>query len=245
MIAALQVLAGVLIGYLVLCISESASHRHLLHAQPKFRRFWKRMSGLGDYIHNSWYSHHVVHHYRTFRQDYVTQFKSADEEETLKADLIRRGKKQISLNSYGLRVGNFKQWIKYLYPHLPHYVLMCYLGGLWFSLGALVPLLFYQWLAHFAHPYLHMNYQLALKNASPLMRPFLRSTYFRFLAQHHFMHHKYVECNFNLMLGGDVIWQCQRFPSAEDYAEMLALGMFVAPADSPDPELNLQTANHL
>ena len=69
----------------------------------------------------------------------------------------------------------------------------------------------------------------ALTTASPLMRPFLRSRYFRFLAQHHFLHHKYVHCNYNLLLGGDLVWQRQRYPSREDYREMQALGLYVAP----------------
>lgn len=225
----LQVLKGLVIGYGVLCISESASHRHFLHASPAIRRFWQRIGAVGRYIHNSWYSHHVVHHYRTFRQDYVTQFRSAAEETRLAADLTRRGKRQIALNSYGLRVGSPKEFVKYVYPHVPHYALLCYLGGGWFTLGALVPVAFYQWLAHFAHPYLHMNYAKALASCSPLMRPFLRSPYFRFLAMHHFLHHKYVNCNYNLLLGGDWVWRCQRLPNAEDYREMQALGMYVAP----------------
>lgn len=225
----IQILKGIVIGYAVLCISESASHRNFLHASPKIRKFWQRIGAIGRYIHHSWYSHHVVHHYRTFRQDYVTQFSSAAEEAHLRADLKQRGKEQIARNSYGLRVGSPKEFIKYVYPHVPHYALLCYLGGGWFTLGALLPVFAYQWLAHFVHPYLHMNYEQALHSASPLMRPFLRSAYFRFLAQHHFLHHKYVHCNYNLLLGGDLVWRCQRLPSEEDYLEMQALGLYVAP----------------
>lgn len=223
-----QILCGILLGYLVLCVSESASHRCFLHASRSIRNFWKRMGPIGNYIHNSWYSHHVVHHYRTFRQDYVTQFRSAAEEQALREDLSRQNKQQIALNSYGLRIGSFKEFIKYVYPHVPHYALLCYLGGPWFTLGALLPVWVYQWLAHFVHPYLHMHYDLALASASGPMRWFLHTPYFRFLAQHHFLHHKYVHCNYNLLLGGDLIWGQQRFPSAENYAEMQALGMYVS-----------------
>ncbi len=235
----IQILSGVLIGYAVLCVSESASHHHFLHAGPRIRKFWQRMGAIGSYVHNSWYSHHVVHHYRTFCLNHVTQFRSPEEEIALREDLTLRGKRQIALNSYGLRVGSFKEFIKYVYPHVPHYALLCFWGGPWFSLGALLPVLFYQWLAHFAHPYLHMNYAQALKSASPWMLPFLRSRYFRFLAQHHFLHHKYVHCNFNLLLGGDLIWRKQRLPSPEDYIEMQALGMYVAPEDIHVSDVNL------
>lgn len=235
----IHLVSGLVLGYALLCISESASHRHFLHASPRIRKFWKQIGGIGNYIHNSWYSHHVVHHYRTFRQDYVTQFKTPDEERSLRADLTRRGKQQIVLNSYGLRVGSLKEFIKYVYPHVPHYTLLCYLGGSWFTLGAMLPVLFYQWLAHYAHPYLHMNYELALQTASPLMRHFLHTPYFRFLAQHHFLHHKYVHCNYNLLLGGDPVWRRQRFASPADLAEMQALGLYIAPAQLKNSELSL------
>lgn len=222
-----QILIGLVLGYGVLCISESASHNHLLHANRKLRKTWLKLGKLGAYIHNSWYSHHVVHHYRTFKQDHVTQFTSTPEEQDLRHNLAEMGKRQISLNSYGLRVGAPKEWFKYMYPHLPHYSLLCWLGGGWFTLGALGPLFFYGWLAHYVHPYLHLSYDQALKTCSPLMRPFLHSAYFKFLAQHHYLHHRYVDTNFNLLLGGDFFWRRQRFASEADRQDMLKLGLFV------------------
>ncbi|MFN4149458.1 MAG: hypothetical protein ACK4IX_00810, partial [Candidatus Sericytochromatia bacterium] len=129
--------------------------------------------------------------------------------------------------SYGLRVGSPKEWLKYLYPHLPHYILLCFLGGKWFTIGALFPLFFYEWLAHFVHPYVHMSYNEALRTAPNSIRWFLLTPYFKFLAQHHYLHHKYVNCNFNLLLGGDIIWKNQRFPNSEDIIEMKKLGIIM------------------
>jgi len=222
-----EILTGLIIGYIVLSISESASHNHFLHGSRKIRNFWLKIGKLGGYILHSWYSHHVVHHYRTFKNDHITQFTSEEEEKNLSDDLKAMGKKQIVLNSYGLRVGSPKEWVKYLYPHLPHYLLLCFIGGGWFTVGALFPLFFYEWLAHFIHPYLHMPYDKALETSSPLMRLFLLTPYFKFLAQHHYLHHRYVNCNFNLLLGGDIIWRCQRFLNQEDIIEIKKLGLFV------------------
>ncbi|MFN8674426.1 MAG: hypothetical protein U0457_20395 [Candidatus Sericytochromatia bacterium] len=222
-----HIIIGIVIGYIVLSISESASHNYFLHGEKKIRIFWEKLGKLGSYILNSWYSHHVVHHYKTFKKDYVTQFSSKEEEEKLKNELFLIGKKQIVLNSYGLRVGSSKEWIKYSYPHLPHYLLMCYIGGFWFTIGAIFPLFFYEWLAHFVHPYLHMSYNEALKNSSPFIRWFLLTPYFKFLAQHHYLHHRYVNCNFNLLLGGDFFWKRQRFSTEANLLEMEKLGLFV------------------
>ena len=76
-----------------------------------------------------------------------------------------------------------------------------------------------------------MPYEKALKTASPFMKWFLLTPYFKFLAQHHYLHHRYVNCNFNLLLGGDVICRKQRFPNEEDLIEMKKLGLFVKSKD--------------
>ena len=129
MIIVEEILTGLIVGYIVLCISESASHNYFLHGSHKIRKFWAKIGKIGKYILNSWYSHHVVHHYRTFKKDHITQFESKEAEIKLSEDLKAMGKKQIVLNSYGLRVGSPKEWMKYLYPHLPHYILLCFFGG--------------------------------------------------------------------------------------------------------------------
>jgi hypothetical protein len=227
-----QILTGLVVGYIILSISESACHNFLLHGTKKLLNFWSKVGKFGGYMLHSWYSHHVVHHYRTYKNDYITQFTSEEEETKLREDLTAMGKKQIALNSYGLRVGSPKEWVKYSYPHLPHYLTMCFIGGGWFSVGAIFPLFFYEWLAHYIHPYMHMPYEQALKTASPLMRLFLLTPYFKFLAQHHYLHHRYVDCNFNLLLGGDIIWQCQRFANEEDILELKKLGLFVSPTSN-------------
>jgi hypothetical protein len=222
-----KILTGLIVGYLVLCLSESAFHNYFLHGSKKVRNFWPKIGKLGYYILNSWFSHHVVHHYRTYKKNHITQFTSEQEQNKLTDDLKAMGKKQIALNSYGLRVGSPKEWIKYVCPHLPHFTLMCLIGGGWFTIGALFPLFFYAWLAHYIHPYMHSSYEKSLNTASPLMKLFLLSPYFKFLAQHHYLHHRYINCNFNLLLGGDLIWGCQRFASHDDIIEMQKLGIFV------------------
>jgi hypothetical protein len=224
-----QIFCGLMMGYVLLCISESLSHNHFLHGSKKIRNIWKKTGLLGNYVLNSWYSHHVVHHYRTFKTNHITQFNSKAEENDLSLDLSAMGKRQIVKNSYGLRVGSPKEWIKYFYPHIPHYLALCLLGGGWFSLGACFPMFFYGWLAHFVHPYLHMSYEKALMTASPSMKFFLRTPYFKYLAQHHYLHHRYVNCNFNLMLGGDFFWRSHRIANQADIEHMQELGIYTKP----------------
>ena len=96
---------GMVLGYIFFSIAESVIHKYILHANTRRRRFWDKLGYLGIYINNSWYSHHVVHHCKTFRTDHVTMFDSKQQEQELSDYLTKNGKEQIVLNSYGLRVG--------------------------------------------------------------------------------------------------------------------------------------------
>ena len=54
-------------------------------------------------------------------------------------------------------------------------------------------------------PYLHMPHQRALRQAPAVTAWLLERRYFRAMARSHFMHHRYMANNFNLLLGGDVL----------------------------------------
>lgn len=221
-----EVLFGLFMSYFSVSITESLSHGKLLHASNRRVRSWSKLGVIGAYIRASWYSHHVVHHFRTFRTNYVTMFSSSAEEKDLKNSLIETGKEQVVLNSYGLRVGGTYRKIQYLYTHIIQLVLICYFCGNWPALGVLIVVVFYVWLAECIHPYIHLPYSDALRLTNGPMKLFVRSSYFKYLASHHFIHHKYIDCNFNLVLGGDYFLRCHRPPSSTDIAEMKSLGLF-------------------
>lgn len=222
-----QIVLGIVLGYILFSITESVVHRYILHAQGRRRKSWRKLGRLGVYINNSWYSHHVVHHNKTFTTNYVTMFDSKQQERELSDFLTKNGKEQIVLNSYGLRVGGFYERLQYLYPHLLWFFVICYLGGVWLTLGALVPLFLYIWVAEYVHPYIHLPYYKAIDAAPSFMRLVIKTRYFKYLARYHFLHHKYISCNFNLMLGGDWFWGCHRSPNKKDLAEMIDLGLYV------------------
>ena len=107
-------------------------------------------------------------------------------------------------------------------------------GGPAFTLGALLPFVLWPALAQFIHPYLHMSVVEVEAIAPPFIRWFSRTRYFRFLAIHHWIHHRYEHCNYNLLLGGDWLLGVVREPSDEDLSEIAKLGMWVpgGPAQS-------------
>lgn len=224
-----QIIIGLVFGYLSITITESLSHGKLLHASAQRVKSWEKHGLLGRYIYSSWYSHHVVHHFRTFRKNHVTMFASTEEEERLRKDLIEKGKEGVVHDSYGLRIGSTRRKVQYLYTHIPPLSLIAYFTGIWSTAGIIVVTGFYIFAAEYVHPYIHLPYRDALGSASPSMKLFIRSRYFRHLATHHYIHHKYVNCNFNLVLGGDYLLGCHRSPEPEDLIEMEKLGLFVSP----------------
>ncbi len=184
MIEVAKIISGLITGYLIISITVSLSHKNILHATKQRVISWQKFGCLGRYIYASWYSHYIIHHYKTFKKNYVTQFNSIAEKEKLKQWLIENNKEQIIHDGYGVRVGGFYQKIQYTYTHLLQLLLICYLGGIWFSTGVAIILVVYVLMAENVHPYLHQSDSESLEKASLLMRIFLNSYYFKFLAQH-------------------------------------------------------------
>lgn len=233
MSVAAQVLAGLLIGYVVVSLCESFFHRTVGHASPRLRRLARGLGAIGSGVIEVWYGHHVVHHCRTFRRDHVTQFESAHAEQRLRCELIAKGRRRMVAESYGARVGGVIGFLRHMGPTLPVFAAVCWLGGGWFTVGAVLPLLLMPLLSEFVHPYLHLSDERVLREAPAPIRWFAATPAFRFLARHHWLHHRYLDCNFNLMPGGDLLLGVHRRPSPADLAEMAAIGLAMPAGSVP------------
>jgi hypothetical protein len=211
-----KIIGGVVIGYLTVSLCESFFHRTIQHASPGFRKMCRRLSTPGSWFHSAWLSHHVVHHCLTYKVGHFTQFTNAEEERNLRQMLIKKGRGNFVKRDYGVRIGGPSDIVLYMAPTMPVFIAVCYFGGLWFTLGAILPLVFWPLVAQFIHPYLHMTRTQAMSCAPLAIRLFLRTPYYRYLFCHHWLHHKYEDCNFNLVLGGDVFLGCQQWPTDEE-----------------------------
>ena len=129
MTTVLQVLSGVLVGYLIVTVCESLFHRVIGHAPSRLRRLWGRAPRVGTFFLRAWYAHHIVHHLRTFRRDHVTQFSSPGEEARLRSGLVAQGRGHVVERDYGLRVGGPGEFLRYVAPTLPVFLVACWLGG--------------------------------------------------------------------------------------------------------------------
>ena len=151
-------LIRIICGYLIATIDESFFHRVIQHAPPWLRKGHRSLGRLGCALRRAWYTHHVVHHYLTFRSSHVKQFVNPAEKERLDRFLVSKGKSYVMDESYGSRIGP-RPWdyLMYMAPTLPAFAFACWLGGAAFTLGAIVPFLAWPAVAQFVHPYIHMS----------------------------------------------------------------------------------------
>jgi hypothetical protein len=222
--SASSVALGLVAGYVAATLSESLLHNHFGHATASFRALWKRMGWISRGFAFTFYGHAVIHHGRTFRVDYVTQFKDEAEKRAVDEDLERRGWAALGEEAYGLTIGP-RDFVNFLLLPLLTLPLIQLVGGPWATLSALVPILSTPLLSRYVHPYLHMRYDEAVRFAPAPIRLLIRTAYFRRVARHHYVHHRYPSCNFNLLLGGDWLLGVHRSPTLDDLQKMNALGL--------------------
>jgi hypothetical protein len=225
--AAALVFFGFVCGYLAASLCESFFHRIIGHASPALRRLYGKAGPPGQAMIESWHAHHVVHHILTFRADHVTQFSSESERARLNAHLKRRQANGIIECRYGLTIGcRPESYARFVAPALPVFLALCWLGGGWFALGAFAPFCAMPVFSQFIHPYLHMRHALVVKQGPALIRLLAKTRYFKYLARHHWLHHRYTGCNYNLLLGGDILLAVHRRAAPHDLDAMRAIGLW-------------------
>lgn len=227
MIKAAQIVSGVFCGYLVISVCESFFHRTIQHASPALRLMFQKWGRIGETLSYAWYSHHVIHHFLTFRKNHVTQFRDEKERATLDFHLKAMCFSHIIESEYGLLIGDrTKDYMNYMAPTLPVFISLCCIGGRWFTIGACIPLCLWLILAQFVHRYLHMNYRDVIHGGPFAVRILAKTAYFKYLARHHWLHHRYTSCNYNLLLGGDYVLGVWRRASNGDFDVMRRIGLW-------------------
>jgi hypothetical protein len=219
-------LAGLMLGYVATTLLESTLHRVIYHAGPRTRRLWARYPRLSGPFRRAYFSHGIVHHRWTFQKDFVTQFSSQQEKDRLDLKLSAHQYSLMRREHYGMSLrGGGIVWFNL--PILPCVLLIGLVVGPWGFVGALPAVAAYSCLAMFVHPYLHRPHEEGTTSVSPVLRWILKTGYVRFLRCHHYLHHRYGDCNFNLLLGGDIVLGRYRRPTAQDWDEMGRLGLVV------------------
>src|SRR5690606_34978471 len=102
----LEIFLGLGLGYLVGSWVESFMHEHVSDAHPRRVKAWMRSPRLLRPLINTHYSHHTIHHVRTFRAGHTTQFRSEEERSQLTEVLLARGRhgRIIIAGAFGTRL---------------------------------------------------------------------------------------------------------------------------------------------
>jgi hypothetical protein len=194
---------GFLIGYLAGSLLESILHEYVSDAPARFMRFWHRHPRLFRVMINSQFSHHVIHHYKTFRRDHVTQFETAQERELLEAQLLARGRhgRIIIDGNFANRVHAEGAFV-FALPAILVGAALALVAPVAVAIGAAIGLSLPPLFSYFLHPYFHMRFEDGQKVAPPAIRLLLRTRYMRAIYRNHFMHHRHGgTSNYNLVLG--------------------------------------------
>ena len=219
----MQVIIGVAIGYLAASISESFCHRLFGHAPKWLRVKWIQYPRILGWLRWFYWSHSIIHHGKTFKRDFITQFRSPDEKNKLDNTLNREELTMVRKTHYGLTilVGGFPFFMGPPAVVLP--ILKLFVGN-WSVMTAFPMLLLPPLLSMIVHPLIHRPYRQAEKHRGAF-GALMRSRYIRYVIRHHWLHHKYPACNFNLLLLGDWILCTHRNQTPEDIKEMSDAGI--------------------
>lgn len=221
-----QLLFGAMVGYLAATLSESAFHRLVGHASPSQLRRWRKLPRFFAPFILSHFRHGIIHHRHTFRANFVTQFTSRQEKDNVTAFAHSRGDQEVDADdcNFGLTIG----WLGFLYfnlmtlPFLPlvalHFGLVCALA--YAAMLGITPSL-----SRWIHPLLHQDLPTTRAGTPTVLGLLMNSSYFRAVRRHHYLHHKYLDCNFNLLLGGDWLLGVHRSPSPTDLDAMSEIGI--------------------
>ena len=218
-----QVVVGLVMGYIAASISESFCHRTFGHAPKWLRRKWTEHPWLLGWLRWGYWSHTVIHHGKTFKKDFITQFRTTDEQSKLDGTLTRDEKAYVRNTRYGMTIviGSFPFFMGPPAIVLP--VLKLLLGN-WAVVAAFLMLLLPPLLSMVVHPQIHASHR-EVSQRHGVLATVMRSRYIRRVIRHHWLHHKYPACNFNLLLLGDWILGTHRRPSPKDLKEMSEQGI--------------------
>lgn len=207
------------IAYICASCWETILHGWILHANSDHRRLWRRLPKIWhNLLQYGWYSHHIVHHCLTFRQDHITQFSSKEEQNKVD-NLLQKELDGYQRTGYGLSIYGFWEFFMFLIPlfTLPLFYIF---GGLIETL-VVIPILSSQMiLSYFVHTWLHKSQAEVITKAPTWIRYLVRSRYGRFIVCHHYLHHHYPTYNFNLLWGGDWLLGVHLKPTQKDLIEI-------------------------
>lgn len=220
-----EIILGTLLGLLSATVTESFGHRFFGHPSRWQLKLYFKYPHLFYPVLKAYYQHLVIHHHKTYQLDLFTQFRDAEEKREIdswiRSKFSRKFANLIWLERYNLTLKGVDGTLPFVLPFFVGPILIgLVLGPVAFGASAVmafVPMLFSKYL----HPLVHHPEEIS--SASLIVQRVARTKYMRRVVQNHFLHHKYSDTNFNLLLGGDYLLGVRQRMSKEDHLEFEAL----------------------
>jgi len=223
-----DVILGLVTGYLVASYLESFYHHHIQHGVQLQRFFAGKVAWLETSLGLARASHSTLHHRKTFRLNHVTQFTSEKERQDLLTHVQNKYPasfaSQVEEEHFGLGLGLVGVG-QFLLALLPPWIIALPIARPPFLMAMLLPMLCIPFLSSCVHRYLHMSYDVAISQASYPMALLLSTRYMKAVWRHHWLHHRYDNVNYNLLLGGDFIRGVHRTPNPVELKQMAKIGL--------------------
>lgn len=223
----LHLIFGISTGYFVASYIESFLHEHVSDAPTRRVNFWRKYPSLLKPLINTHYSHHTIHHVKTWQRDHVTQFRSDSERQKLDKVLHARGKHgtMIIEGLYAAKLHSLGM-IVFTTPLLLACILLFIFTPVLFAVGACTTIFLPTLFSNFIHPYLHMPFDRGQKEAPRVVAWLLGTRYFKAMYVNHFIHHRYGgTSNYNLVLGADWLRGKTRIVTEKDVHIMRDVGL--------------------
>lgn len=225
----LKLLTGFILGYIISSIVEAFVHKYVLHASASSLRLWRKYPKIFWPLTQEHYIH-AIHHGRTFKEDYVTQFRDESEQNKLDSELYSTNPNKlvdhIKKTEYGLFAQPRGAFYMGIITTVVFAIPIYFLFGFWVLIGTIFPFYFLAYImSRYVHPFSHQDFETAIQDAPYLLRKLLRTKYLQMVIRHHFIHHEYPLHNFNLILGADYFLGWHKKPKEEDREKMRNIGI--------------------
>src|SRR4029078_11630159 len=83
---------GIALGYAIASYLESVLHEYVSDATVSAVRKWRRHPRLFRILLNTYFTHHVIHHFQTFRKSHIVQFDTLERRARIDRVLQTRGR---------------------------------------------------------------------------------------------------------------------------------------------------------
>ncbi|MGZ3661145.1 MAG: YiiX/YebB-like N1pC/P60 family cysteine hydrolase [Bdellovibrionota bacterium] len=221
----MMILAGLALGLLFGTIFESVGHKFFGHPSRWQLQIYFRYPRVFDPFLRAHYHHFVIHHEKTYQTHMFRQFDSEEHKAEVDSWIARTFPADFAelvwRERYNLTLVGVRGTLPFALPFCTGTLLIWALLGPVAAVASLFTAFTPVLMSKFIHPAVHDPRDFA--KAGPVARRIIASRYMRRIIANHFLHHRHLDTNFNLLLGGDHLVGLYKHPSPGEKTELAAL----------------------